>query len=56
MWTAVRLLQSSNAYLPMLVTPDPIVMDARPLQPENADFPMLVTEPGIVTDVRPLQP
>ena len=55
-FVSVKLLQSSNALFPMLVTESGIVTDVRPLQPQNALLPMRVTEFGIVTDVRPLQP
>lgn len=51
----VRLLQLLKAYIPMLLTPVPIVTDCKPLQCEKALFPMLVTPSPIVTDSKPLQ-
>ena len=45
----VKLLQSSNADLPMLVTLDGIVTDVKPLHFLNAYSPILVTPDGIVT-------
>ena len=45
----VRLLQSRNAYSPMLVTLSGIVMLVRLLQSRNAYSPMLVTPFGITT-------
>ena len=54
--TLVKLLQSRNAHIPMLVTPLPIVTLIKPLQPLNANLPMLVTLLGIITLVKLLQP
>ena len=53
---SVRLLQSSNALFPMLVTPAEIVTLVRLLQLKNVNSPMLVTPAGIVTLVRLMQP
>jgi hypothetical protein len=53
--TLVRTLQSMNAFIPMLVTPFPIVTLVSELQPQNAFHPMLVTLFGIVILVSPLQ-
>ena len=50
-----KLLQSSNAELPILVTPSGIVMLVKLLQPEKALYPMDVTPSGIVILVKPLQ-
>ena len=52
----VRLLQSSNAYFPIVVTLSGIVTLVRLLQFSNAYSPILVTLSGIVTLVRLLQP
>ena len=54
--TLVRLLQYSNAPLPMEVTEFGMVTLVRLLQYSNALLPMEVTEFGMVTLVRPLQP
>ena len=51
----VKLLQSSNAEFPILVTPSGIVMLVKLVQFLNADSPMLVTLSGIVMLVKPLQ-
>ena len=48
----VKLLQSSNAASPMLVTLDGISTLVRLLQPKQASSPMLVTPLGISTFVR----
>ena len=42
-----KLVQSPNAYLPMLVIPDGIVTDFSPSQPANAHSPILVIPWGI---------
>ena len=52
MVTFVRLLQPSNAPLPMLVTLSPMVTDVRFMQLLNATTPMLVTLSGMATSVR----
>ena len=54
--TLVRLLESKNAKLPILVTLSPIVTLVRLLHPLNAKPPILVTQSGIVTLVRLLHP
>ena len=46
--TLVREVHPSNAILPILVTPLPIVTLVRLEQSENAHSPMLVTLEGIV--------
>jgi hypothetical protein len=48
---AVVIPELSNAFKPMLVTDDGIVMDVKVLTNWNADSSMLVTELGIVIDV-----
>ena len=51
----VMLVQSLNAYFPMLVTLSGIVMLERFLQAENAFLPIILTPSGIVTVVILLQ-
>lgn len=51
----VRLLQPSNALLPILVTPTGIVMLVSPVQPRNAPLSIRVTPFPIVMLVSPVQ-
>lgn len=52
MLTLSRLVQSSKASSPILVTPLGMVTEVRLEQPENAKIPTVVTPLGMVTEVR----